>query len=54
MRSSFAFEAEEGEGDEVVVVVNASGAGVGRFVVASVYFPFSFLCAVLFDLLGFV
>lgn len=40
---SFANEAEEEEGDEVVVV-NALGAGVGRagrFVLASVYFPLS-------------
>lgn len=55
---SFANEAEEEEGDEVVVV-NALGAGVGRaggpfrfgFRLFSVV---SFLCAVLFYLLGFI
>ncbi|KAJ6987197.1 hypothetical protein NC653_020432 [Populus alba x Populus x berolinensis] len=50
---SFANEAEEGEGNEVVVV-NALGAGAGRFVLASVYFPFSLFSVRCYYLLGFV
>ncbi|KAJ6909718.1 hypothetical protein NC652_020638 [Populus alba x Populus x berolinensis] len=50
---SFANEAEEGEGNEVVVV-NALGAGAGRFVLASVYFPFSLFSVRCYCLLGFV
>lgn len=50
---SFANEAEEGQGNEMVVV-NALGAGAGRFVLASVYFPFSLFSVRCYYLLGFV